>query len=62
MTAGWWRKWDQNKILLFFFFEDERSNTCLYALGNTSIEGENLGKQKIAGRLLVNKLSTHMEE
>lgn len=46
----------------FFFFEDERSNTCLYALGNTSIEGENLGKQKIAGRLLVNKLSTHMEE
>jgi len=34
----------------------------LYALGNTSIEGENLGKQKIAGRLLVNKLSTHMEE
>ena len=21
MTAGWWRKWDQNKILLFFFLK-----------------------------------------
>lgn len=59
MSGGWWRKWDQNKLLLFF--EDERSNTCMYAIG-TSIEGENLGKQKIAGRLLVNKPSTHVEE
>lgn len=50
------------KINFYFFFEDERSNTCLYAIGNTSIEGENLGKQKIAGRLLVNKPSTHVEE
>lgn len=49
------------KIRFYFSFEDERSNTCLYDV-EVLTEGENLGKQKVAGRLLVNKPSTHMEE